>query len=650
MKNNNTSAVRASVRLAGQALFDLPLSEWPNGIDVVAFPDDAATRALVKAACGKTPVTHPTGPFIPCSVMFGSGSVARKSSGFFRLYAQLVYSRRARIRFGTPTLDPDRAKALYYQGVPPAKDRLSEIRQRTLGESEFADLDRTGPDIKRVNRLIKELAARPNPSFTGFFDEILAWFWNRFYQGLDIQGLTEMRQSLGSKVPIYLVTHRSHLDYLLISWLLYRAGLTPPIIAAGINLNLPVIGRILRAGGAFFIRRQFKGDPLYQKTVRAYVSASLRRRQPILIFPEGGRSRNGQCRPLKLGLMKDVIAAAGHTELAMVPVSLAYDRMPDSQGYRYELEGRAKRSEKVSDLPKAVKLLRAEPLGEVRVKFSAPIPLAIDTHLRQVEDGLMDKWLSDMPAGPVAKIGLLLPGFAGHRAKRSELMKAIGLFDQAADLPETPNIIEQAIALGYLTESKTDTNPVIHAPAEGRDQLLYAAGSVKHRAVALGLLSIGRLTGASQRRIKTLFELAWPAFSAGMHLTSDYQLDLNRADQALHQAKLDKVSDNAQYRLLAALAEPVVADVTRILCVFKVILASTPYPQVAQQARQLAINAMLLSGRSELAVLDARPYEAFIDQLVSMQVYKDGKLTRRLEKSADRWIEAFAGIDRQFVI
>ena len=166
----------------------------------------------------------------------------------------------------------------------------------------------------------------------------------------------------------------------------------------------------------------------------------------------------------------------------------------------------------------------------------------------------------------------------------------------------------------------------------------------------MGLLSIGRLTGASQRRIKTLFELAWPAFSAGMHLTPDYQLDLNRADQALHKAKLDKVSDNAQYRLLAALAEPVVADVTRILCVFKVILAGTPHQQVTQQARQLAINAMLLSGRSELAVLDARPYEAFIDQLLTMQVYKDGKLTRRLEKSADRWIEAFAGIDRQFVI
>ena len=61
----------------------------------------------------------------------------------------------------------------------------------------------------------------------------------------------------------------------------------------------------------------------------------------------------------------------------------------------------------------------------------------------------MDRWLSDMPAGPVAKIGLLLPGFAVTALNESELMKAIGLFDQAADLPETPNIIEQAIALGY---------------------------------------------------------------------------------------------------------------------------------------------------------------------------------------------------------
>ena len=84
---------------------------------MVAFPD-SATRAPSKPPVEKLP-DPPHWSLIPCSVMFGSGSVA-KILGFFRLYAQLVYSRRAD-SFGTPTLDPDSAKALYYQGVPPAK-------------------------------------------------------------------------------------------------------------------------------------------------------------------------------------------------------------------------------------------------------------------------------------------------------------------------------------------------------------------------------------------------------------------------------------------------------------------------------------------------------------------------------------------------
>ena len=149
--------------------------------------------------------------------MFGSGSVARKSSGFFRLYAQLVYRGARGFVLAPQPWILTAPKPCITKGFRPQRSAL-EIRQRTLSEPELADLDRTGSEIKRVNRLIKELAARPNPSFTGF----LMGYWLGFgtvLSGLDIQGLTEMRQSLGSQVPIYLVTHRSHLDYLLISWL-----------------------------------------------------------------------------------------------------------------------------------------------------------------------------------------------------------------------------------------------------------------------------------------------------------------------------------------------------------------------------------------------------------------------------------------------
>ena len=648
--DNNTQKVRAHFALQGTALFDLPPDQWPRDIPIRVYPEDRASQALVQAACGRSPTQPTQGLFIPASVMLGEGRWARHSSGVLRGLSRLLKGRRARIRFGQPSQDIDQPKQLYYQGVPPATDTLAEIQRRVLAEPSLRAFVQHPSDEKRVRRLVRELAARPSPALTRTFDGILNGFWSRFYQGIDVQGLTEARQGLQDRVPIYLVTHRSHLDYLLISWLLFRAGLTPPVIAAGINLNLPVIGRILRAGGAFFIRRQFKGDPLYQQTVKAYMASLVRRRQPILIFPEGGRSRDGQCRTLKLGLVKDLIDSAQHTPMAIVPVTLAYDRMPDSQGYRAELEGAKKSGEKLSDLPKAWRLLRSEPLGRVRCHFGTPYDLPAHSPLDAVGERLLQSWQAAMPASPVARIGLLLPGFAGHRARLDELERALEIVDEACDLPRLPDSIAQAQSLGYLTLSGQD--PIVHAPQQARDQLLYAAGAVKHRACALALLAIGHLAGASTRRTQALFDLAWPALALNLHIAPDYRPALEQARKTLKNAQLDGPDSNANYRLLAALAEPVVADVTRLLSVLSTIMEAPnqPLDQWVLQARQKARDAMLLSGRSELSVLDLKPYRAFIDQLEHTQALINGRLTRKVERLAKRWLAGFAQIDRQFLI
>lgn len=646
MTDNKRQKVRVHWALQGNAVFDFPQEQWPDDMDIVAYPDDTATRKLIHAACGRWPVSVAKGTFIPASVMLGHRQSARRSHGLARRWSRLTQGRLAKLRFGVPTEQPDRPRELYYQGVPPSKDRLSDIQRRVLSEPMLNDTD----EPRQVGKLVKEIAARPSPGLTRSFDRILGWFWSRFYQGINLSGLTDVRRDLGDRVPVYLVTHRSHLDYLLISWLLYRAGLTPPVIAAGINLNLPVVGRILRAGGAFFIRRQFKGDPTYQNTVSAYISSLLRRRQPILIFPEGGRSRNGQCRALKLGLMRDVIQACDHTRIAVVPVALAYDRMPDGGGYRHELEGRQKNKERLTDLPKAWKTLRSDPLGQVHVTFGRPFDITADTQLADLDHQLLFRWQADMPAGPVAKVGLLLPGFTGHRARRSELDRAVSILDEACGLPHIANTIDQAEDLGYLVESGND--PIVHAPAEGRDQLWYAAGSIKHRAIALGLLAIGRLSETRTRRTRSLFDLAWPALSLSLHIPEDYEHALEHAQSALKHAGLNDAISNEDYRLLAALAEPVVADVTVILCTLKACLdpTLTDTDQRIRHARTQARNAMLLSGRSELAVLDTRPYQRFMEQLESMGAMQQGKLSRGLTRATHRWCEKFAQVDRQFLI
>ncbi|XPE40602.1 1-acyl-sn-glycerol-3-phosphate acyltransferase [Shigella flexneri] len=54
--------------------------------------------------------------------------------------------------------------------------------------------------------------------------------------------------------------HRSHMDYMLLSYVLYRRGSFRRTSQPGINLNFWPTGSIFRRLGAFFIRRTFKGN------------------------------------------------------------------------------------------------------------------------------------------------------------------------------------------------------------------------------------------------------------------------------------------------------------------------------------------------------------------------------------------------------
>jgi len=100
---------------------------------------------------------------------------------------------------------------------------------------------------------------------------LLRYFWRKFYAGIDAHNLDMLKQTALTHQLVYLPCHRSHVDYLLLSYVIYNENLAIPYIAAGNNLDVPIIGRILRGGGAIFIRRSFKDNPLYSSVMRAYV-------------------------------------------------------------------------------------------------------------------------------------------------------------------------------------------------------------------------------------------------------------------------------------------------------------------------------------------------------------------------------------------
>ena len=131
---------------------------------------------------------------------------------------------------------------------------------------------------------------------------------------------------------VYVPSHRSHMDYLLLSYLLYDRGIVPPHIVAGINLNLPVIGRYLRKGGAFFLRRSFKGNPLYPIVFMSYLGVMMRRGHPIEYFIEGGRSRTGRLLKPKTGMLSMTVRSflrdrRRHDLRTGIVVSRAVDRV-----------------------------------------------------------------------------------------------------------------------------------------------------------------------------------------------------------------------------------------------------------------------------------------------------------------------------------
>jgi glycerol-3-phosphate O-acyltransferase len=189
---------------------------------------------------------------------------------------------------------------------------------------------------------------------------------------------------------VLLPSHKSHVDYLLLSLVLRKNGLMLPVIAAGDNLSFFPVGPVFRRAGAFFIRRSFRGDRLYAAVVDAYIRRLMRDGNALEFFLEGGRSRTGKLLPPKVGLLNMVVDAAlalPDRTISFVPVSLGYERMMEEGAYARELSGQVKRKEDAAALLKVGALLR-EKYGRANVQFGQVIELgALRAALAAVHDG-----------------------------------------------------------------------------------------------------------------------------------------------------------------------------------------------------------------------------------------------------------------------
>jgi glycerol-3-phosphate O-acyltransferase len=261
-----------------------------------------------------------------------------------------------------------------------------QVLQRVLQDDELRALvrrlaaERQQPQSqvwRQAERYCDEMAANFHGIYFSIIEFMFNRIWPRLFQGLEYWGLNRVVEVVKQHPIVLVPCHRSHFDYLILSYVFHVNFLSPPHIAAGINLSFWPLGPLFRGAGAYFIRRSFEGNELYKMVFRKYLTFLIREGYTQEFFIEGGRSRTGKILTPKLGMLSaivDAFTSGVRRDLYLVPVSIHYGRVVEEEEYGRELHGAEKQPESLRGLLRARRVLRQRH-GTVYLTFGEPISL-----------------------------------------------------------------------------------------------------------------------------------------------------------------------------------------------------------------------------------------------------------------------------------
>ena len=531
----------------------------------------------------------------------------------------------------------------------------------------------------QARRYLQEIVADCTNVTIQMLQRLLTWFWNKFYSGIEVTNNEHLATLALTHELVYVPCHRSHIDYLLLSYVIYYDGLSIPYIAAGKNLNLPIIGPLLRGGGAFFIRRSFKGNELYSTVMFEYIASLISLGMPIEYFIEGGRSRTGRLLKPKPGMLAMTIRGFlqyRQRPVAFIPVYIGYEKLLESKAYTAELSGDDKKSESFFGSIRAMMNIRGK-YGKVYANFAKPVFLnqlldANHSHwaTESFEQSMRPDWLRSVVAqtadsimthinqaavvNPVNLIATILLATSKQHMDEQELCSMITLYSSLITeqkysdrilLPqlEPGEQIKHAEKLRQIKRRKHELGDIIFLDNKHSVSLTYYRNNIMHLLALPSLIACCFLNIRSQTReqIHSLLQLAYPFIRAELFLhwpeekllaTIDYMLDvMAHQNLLLKNEQLDVFSrpgsGSAEYTQLKLLAR-VISPTLEVYYLTLALLSRTSKEHISKQEleNQCYLMAQRISMIYELNspdFFDKKLISNFIDTLIEVEFLRD---------------------------
>jgi len=421
--------------------------------------------------------------------------------------------------------------------------RTRAVREAIVSEMKAQSLARRDA-VRLAKRYADEIAANYSHAFVSFMSRALTRLWTRLYDGVEFHHKEILQRVAEGAEIVYVPCHRSHMDYLLLSWVVYHHGFAVPHIAAGINLNMPLVGRFLRRGGAFFLRRSFRGNTLYTTVFVKYLGIMMARGHPIEYFIEGGRSRTGRLLEPKTGMLSMTVRSflrEPRRPVVFVPVYFGYERLVEGSTYIGELSGKPKERESVFGMLRAIPQLRSR-FGKVRVSLGDPIQLeevlaefAPDWRREGLATDSRPPWLgravdalalrimtninSAAAVSPINLIALVLLSTARQSMLETDLVRQLELYaSMMRQAPYSPlvrvsdvdglSMVRYGESMRVLERVRHPLGDVIRMSEENAVLMTYFRNNILHLIAMPSLIACCFLNNRAMRT-DDIYRLAW---------------------------------------------------------------------------------------------------------------------------------------------